>query len=226
MGLEPGAPDGGWLQPVEVVGVRSQAPETVRVSRGGDGVDLRFIEDYVAFSDSELAESRTGNAEVVFVGYGIVAPEYDWDDYKGAGPEGQGPARDEQRSRGRPAAVRGQDPALLRPVGLQVRAGGAPGRRGRHRHPHDTLRRLRLAGGADLEHRRGVLAAGGAGRDPPAREGLGHRGRVPQDRPPRRPRPRRAPGRRPEARFPARAPGRHPGPDPQEPGARASRRPT
>src|SRR5262245_9195127 len=89
MGLLPGAPDGGWLQPVEVVGVKSQAPETVRVKKGGEGVDLRFIEDYVAFSDSEAAESKTGEAEVVFVGYGIVAPEFDWDDYKGQDLKGK-----------------------------------------------------------------------------------------------------------------------------------------
>jgi Zn-dependent M28 family amino/carboxypeptidase len=83
MGLLPGAPEGGWLQPVEMVGVRSQAPPTVRVARGAEGTDLRFGDDFVAFSDTEAQESRTGNAEVVFVGYGIVAPEYDWDDYKG-----------------------------------------------------------------------------------------------------------------------------------------------
>ena len=89
LGLEPGAPEGGWLQPVEVVGVKSQAPATVRVTRGGDGVDLRFIEDYVAFSDLESTESRTGNAEIVFVGYGILAPEYNWDDYKGQDLKGK-----------------------------------------------------------------------------------------------------------------------------------------
>ena len=89
MGLLPGAPDGSWFQPMELVGVRSKAPATVRVTRGGDGIDLRFYDDFVAYSGVEAAESRLDSAEIVFVGYGIVAPEYQWDDYKGADLKGK-----------------------------------------------------------------------------------------------------------------------------------------
>jgi Zn-dependent M28 family amino/carboxypeptidase len=89
LGLAPGAPDGTYFQGVEVVGVKSQVPETVRVTRGGDGVDLRFYDDYVAFSGIEAPESRIENAEIVFVGYGIAAPEFQWDDYKGADLKGK-----------------------------------------------------------------------------------------------------------------------------------------
>jgi Zn-dependent M28 family amino/carboxypeptidase len=89
MGLEPGAPGGSWYQPFDVVGVTSTAPETVRFVRGGDGVDLRVREDYVAYAGAARAESRLDAAEVVFVGYGIVAPEYQWDDFKGADLKGK-----------------------------------------------------------------------------------------------------------------------------------------
>jgi Zn-dependent M28 family amino/carboxypeptidase len=89
MGLLPGGPDGSWFQPVEVVGIRSKAPETIRVSKGGDGIDLRFFDDYIAYSGVAAPESRVDNAEIVFVGYGIVAPEYQWDDYKGADLKGK-----------------------------------------------------------------------------------------------------------------------------------------
>ena len=55
---------------------------------------------------------------------------------------------------GRPDALRRQDPALLRPLGLQVRDGRAAGRGRRDHHPHDALGRLPLAGRADVLERR------------------------------------------------------------------------
>jgi Zn-dependent M28 family amino/carboxypeptidase len=88
LGLEPGVGT-AFEQPVELVGVTSQAPELLRVTRGGDGVSLRLREDYIASSGSQQPEVRVEDAEIVFVGYGIVAPEYGWDDYKGADLSGK-----------------------------------------------------------------------------------------------------------------------------------------
>jgi Zn-dependent M28 family amino/carboxypeptidase len=88
-GLEPAAPGGGWFQTFDIVGVNSHNPERLRVTRGGDGVDLKFYDDYVAFSGVQAPESKIEGAEIVFVGYGIVAPEYGWDDYKGADLKGK-----------------------------------------------------------------------------------------------------------------------------------------
>jgi Zn-dependent M28 family amino/carboxypeptidase len=82
IGLEPGADKGSWLQPFDLVGVESQCPETLRVTRGAEHVDLRFHEDYIAASGVQAEEARLDEAEIVFVGYGIVAPEYRWDDFK------------------------------------------------------------------------------------------------------------------------------------------------
>ncbi len=89
IGLEPGAPGGGWEQGFDLVGVTAACPEVLRVSRGAAGTDLRFHEDYVAFSGAQAPEARVDDAEVVFVGYGIVAPEQGWDDYKGADLKGR-----------------------------------------------------------------------------------------------------------------------------------------
>jgi hypothetical protein len=89
LGLLPGAPDGSYYQPLELVGITSQAPEVLRLGRDGNTVELRFYEDYVAFSGIEAPEARLDNAEIVFVGYGIVAPEFEWDDYKGADLKGK-----------------------------------------------------------------------------------------------------------------------------------------
>src|SRR6185369_3790731 len=89
LGLEPGAPDGTWYQPFDVVGITSEAPAVAHFTKGGQSVDLRYRDDYVAFSGVQGPQASTGGGEVVFVGYGIVAPEYQWDDYKGADLKGK-----------------------------------------------------------------------------------------------------------------------------------------
>jgi len=89
IGLEPGAPGGTWEQPVELVGVTSHAPSELRVKRGRNTLALRLSDDYVAWSGEPQPESRVDDAEIVFVGCGIVAPEYGWDDFKGADLRGK-----------------------------------------------------------------------------------------------------------------------------------------
>jgi Zn-dependent M28 family amino/carboxypeptidase len=89
MGLQPGAPGGSWQQVFDIVGISTKSPETVRFVRGSEGEDLRVHEDYIAFSGAAQPEVRLEAADVVFVGYGIVAPEYQWDDFKGADLRGK-----------------------------------------------------------------------------------------------------------------------------------------
>jgi len=89
IGLEPAAPGGAWEQPVELVGVRSEAPRELRLKRGKDDVALRRSDDFIAWSNRPEKESRIDDAEIVFVGYGIVAPEYAWNDFKGADVRGK-----------------------------------------------------------------------------------------------------------------------------------------
>jgi Zn-dependent M28 family amino/carboxypeptidase len=89
LGLQPGAPGGGWLQPLDIVGVTSHNPEVATISKGSEKVDLKYKDDYIAFSGTTAPEARVTSAELVFVGYGIVAPEYQWDDYKGADLKGK-----------------------------------------------------------------------------------------------------------------------------------------
>jgi Zn-dependent M28 family amino/carboxypeptidase len=88
-GLQPAAPDGSWRQSFDVVGITSHSPETIRLTRGDRTLDLRFRDDFIAVSGVAEPEARVTGAEVVFVGYGIVAPEYAWDDYKGADVTGK-----------------------------------------------------------------------------------------------------------------------------------------
>jgi hypothetical protein len=89
LGLEPGAPEGGWIQKVPLVGIIGKIPDKLSVSREARKLDLTRLEDYVAFSGTQKPQSRLDGAEVVFVGYGIVAPEFQWDDYKDVDVKGK-----------------------------------------------------------------------------------------------------------------------------------------
>jgi Zn-dependent M28 family amino/carboxypeptidase len=87
LGLAPGNPDGTYLQRVPLVGLtgRSTAWFDVR----GRRMDLQHPQDYVAVTRRVQPEVVVENSEMVFVGYGVVAPEYDWDDYKGVDVQGK-----------------------------------------------------------------------------------------------------------------------------------------
>ena len=80
LGLAPGNPDGSFIQNVEMVGFT--ATPTAAISAGGNAIALRFPDDYVAVSRHEQPQIDVVNSDIVFVGYGVVAPEYGWDDYK------------------------------------------------------------------------------------------------------------------------------------------------
>lgn len=83
LGLEPGAPDGGWLQPFDVVGLNADLPDAWTFAKDGSSVAFDKADEWIAFSGVQEPEATIDGAEVVFVGYGIQAPEYEWDDFKG-----------------------------------------------------------------------------------------------------------------------------------------------
>lgn len=81
MGLAPAAPEGKFLQPFELVGVTGH-PEQLSFARGTATLAAKFQSDLIAISGHQGPVSKLDKAEVVFVGYGIVAPEYGWNDFK------------------------------------------------------------------------------------------------------------------------------------------------
>ncbi|MDT7604654.1 MAG: hypothetical protein QOF61_2651 [Acidobacteriota bacterium] len=88
LGLKPGNPDGTYVQKVPLVGFTAENP-TASFTVGAKKIDLKFPDDYVAVSRRFVPESKVENSDVVFVGYGVVAPEYGWDDYKGVDVKGK-----------------------------------------------------------------------------------------------------------------------------------------
>ena len=81
-GFEPGAEDGSWEQPVELVSVDTKQPPAWTFRSSDGEITLKQWDDFIVNSDVQEARSAFADTEVVFVGYGIQAPEYDWDDYK------------------------------------------------------------------------------------------------------------------------------------------------
>ena len=82
MGLAPGAPGGGWIQRVPLVGITPRVPDTITVQSASQSATFRYRDDFMAFSGVQKDRAEVSDAEIVFVGYGIVAPEYRWDDFK------------------------------------------------------------------------------------------------------------------------------------------------
>ena len=87
MGLSPGNPDGTFVQKVPLVGFTPQP--TAYFTAGNKKINLSFPDDYVALSKRFVPQVQVANSDIVFVGYGIVAPEYGWDDYKGLDVKGK-----------------------------------------------------------------------------------------------------------------------------------------
>ncbi len=83
MGYQPGAADGSWEQPFDLVGINSAQPPGWSFSSGGETLSLVQGSEYIIGSGVQAPESIIAASDLVFVGYGIEAPEYGWDDFKG-----------------------------------------------------------------------------------------------------------------------------------------------
>ena len=87
LGLAPGNPDGTYVQRVPMVGITSKVDATF--TAGGKPLVFTPVTEFVANSRRLTPEVAVKDSDVVFVGYGIVAPEYGWDDYKGVDVRGK-----------------------------------------------------------------------------------------------------------------------------------------
>ncbi|MFB1484353.1 M28 family metallopeptidase [Corallococcus sp. RDP092CA] len=88
LGLKPGAAGGSYFQRFDLMGIHSR-PGAMTFQAKAGRVELQPREDFIAVSGVQTPEARLDASELVFVGYGIVAPEYQWDDFKGADLRGK-----------------------------------------------------------------------------------------------------------------------------------------
>src|SRR6266581_3131316 len=87
IGLKPGNPDGTYTQEVPLAGIKSEPRMSFAI--GGQTMDLKYPDDFVASSARLQPEIKIEKSRLVFVGYGVVAPEYGWDDYKNVDVRGK-----------------------------------------------------------------------------------------------------------------------------------------
>ena len=90
LGLEPAGDGGTYFQKVSLLGLTTKSEESIfAFSKNGTSFGpLRFREDIVGGNQSQL-ETVTIDSDVIFVGHGVAAPEYQWDDYKGLDARGK-----------------------------------------------------------------------------------------------------------------------------------------
>ncbi|MFI5071106.1 MAG: M28 family metallopeptidase, partial [Terriglobales bacterium] len=88
-GLKPAGDNGTYMQKVPMVGITPGSETTfVLAPANGDSVELKPLDEYVGYDQTQQPESDV-DAPIIFVGYGIEAPEYQWDDYKGVDVKGK-----------------------------------------------------------------------------------------------------------------------------------------
>jgi len=88
IGLKPGNTDGTYVQKVPLVGI-TPTPAPLVFSKGRQELTLKWKDDVVAWTKHVADAASLDKSELVFVGYGVVAPEFNWDDYKGIDVKGK-----------------------------------------------------------------------------------------------------------------------------------------
>ena len=87
-GAKPAGDGGTYFQKVPLVGVETQPDSQLEALAGGRTVALKYLDDFVGADERENPIEEF-DAEAVFVGHGIVAPEFQWDDFKGVDVRGK-----------------------------------------------------------------------------------------------------------------------------------------
>lgn len=88
LGLKPGNPNGSWVQEVPLAGVTAEN-RSAAFQTSSDRLVPKITKDCVIWSTRLIPEVTVTNSEVLFAGYGVVAPEYGWDDFKGTNVRGK-----------------------------------------------------------------------------------------------------------------------------------------
>jgi Zn-dependent M28 family amino/carboxypeptidase len=88
-GAEPGNPDGTWFQKVPLVRLEAKNFSPLVVTKGGASHSFKVDSEVVAFSPRVTESVTLKNSDIVFAGYGVQAPEYQWDDFRGIDVKGK-----------------------------------------------------------------------------------------------------------------------------------------
>jgi Zn-dependent M28 family amino/carboxypeptidase len=89
LGLKPGNTDGTYIQKVPMVGLTPDPGMTLTLRKGDRDTRLKYLTDFVAWTRRLVPETNLKDSPLLFVGYGVQAPEFNWDDYKGVDVRGK-----------------------------------------------------------------------------------------------------------------------------------------
>jgi Zn-dependent M28 family amino/carboxypeptidase len=89
MNLKPGNPDGSYVQKVPLVGITGAEAKPLTFTKGSQSLTLKWHDEVVAWTKHVADSASIANSDVVFAGYGVEAPEYKWDDFKGMDVKGK-----------------------------------------------------------------------------------------------------------------------------------------
>lgn len=89
LGLQPGNPDGTYVQKAPLVGITGAEAQPFTVTKGEQKRTFTWSDDVVAWTTRVADTTSIAGSEMVFVGYGVTAPEYNWDDFKGVDVKGK-----------------------------------------------------------------------------------------------------------------------------------------
>src|SRR5688500_7039963 len=83
LGLQPGNPDGTYVQKVPLVGITGAEARPLTVTKGAQKRSFKWSDEVVAWTKRVSDTASIAGSDMIFAGYGVTAPEYNWDDFKG-----------------------------------------------------------------------------------------------------------------------------------------------
>ena len=89
IGLQPGNPDGTYVQKVPLVGIKGAQAKPLTFAKAGKTLQLKWKDEVVAWSKHVAPSAAVAGSDVIFAGYGVEAPEYSWNDFKDVDVKGK-----------------------------------------------------------------------------------------------------------------------------------------
>jgi Zn-dependent M28 family amino/carboxypeptidase len=89
LGLQPGNPDGTYVQKVPLVGITGAEAQPLTVTKGTEQKTYKWADEVVAWTRRVADTASIDESDMIFVGYGVEAPEYNWNDFKGVDVKGK-----------------------------------------------------------------------------------------------------------------------------------------
>ena len=150
-GLQPALKgDNAWTQDVPLVGVTTAAPDQITFKTKQASVDLKRHDDFVVSSGLPNEISEIKDAEVLFVGYGIQAPEYGWDDFKDVDVRGKVLLVMNNDPAGDPEMFEGNHRLYYGRWDYKYAKAAELGAAGLFHHPYDAVGRLSVSSCPDV----------------------------------------------------------------------------